>query len=519
MQEIRKVLLATLTIAMVATLALPGVVLAKSSGPTGVHAQSVITFEDAYESDNTTATAKFAPEVSFRTFHTVDDIDMCKITATKGQLFTIETELYAANNDYDDVDYGDFDTEIVIWDSAGNTVAQDDDHDYFYTYSSSMVFEAPEAGTYYIDVHELDADDRGAFWLYVNEGIGHRISGADRYGTSAAISHRINDNANIFGNANGEYGDGVYEAVVASGEDFADAVTGSILANAYDAPLFITAKGHFPDSVADELDRLFGGPSMYYGGEQPTVFILGGENAVAPNARREIGMVETVGALEEVSGADRYETAVEIAYAVWDERDIDSVYVVSGSAWADAIAVASIAPSNNGVILLSTTAMVPQTTLDAIDDIEPAEVIVVGGTSAVSAAAMDQLRSVAATDTVSRIAGANRYETARLVAEHGVDDLGMSADCTLLASGESYPDALSASPLSWWLDTPLLLTRPDVLSPDVTMFLKGYGPIPSLESGEGDAREGDVSYLVGGPAAVSDSVYHQWRTTFFETIP
>jgi len=517
MSHVRKYLSMTLVAALVLAMAVPGVSAAGASG-SDVTAQSFVFWEDAYESDDTTGTAAIVPEVSMHTFHEIGDVDIVKIVAEEGDLFSISTEMLAASNGQNDDDYGDFDILISVFEEDGETqVGEADDNDYFPTYSGSCVWEAPYDGTFFVQVEEYTPDDRGAYRLYLNEGIGHRIYGSDRYATSAAVSHRIYDNANIKGNYENGYSDlYVYDAIVASGQNFADAITGSVLAAAYDAPLYLTKRDSFPASVAEELRRVFSGQSMYFYDNETTVHVVGGEAAIGDGALAGIGMVETVSNVNVIAGADRYETAALVAADVEAEEDVSVAYIVNGSAWADAIAVAAVAPYNDGVILLSKTDMVPQVTLDALTDLGITDVIIVGGEAVVTADAADDLAAVVGGANVERIAGATRYETARLIAEHGVDDAGMTAEAMLLASGETFPDALSAGTMAWWLEAPVLLTRKNVLSGDVVMFMQDYGPIPDLADNDDGARQGVPSYLIGGPGAVSDPVYHEWRGMFFE---
>lgn len=61
---------------------------------------------------------------------------------------------------------------------------------------------------------------------------------------------------------------------------------------------------------------------------------------------------------------------------------------------------------------------------------------------------------------IYRIAGSNRYETAAKISQRGWD----KADAVILASGETYPDALAGSTLGYLKDAPMLLTPSNRLS-------------------------------------------------------
>ncbi len=72
-----------------------------------------------------------------------------------------------------------------------------------------------------------------------------------------------------------------------------------------------------------------------------------------------------------------------------------------------------------------------------------------------------------------RLYGANRYGTAAALATDGWPD---GAETVLLASGQSWPDALAATPLSAKLDAPLLLTETASLPEDTRRALETLAP-------------------------------------------
>lgn len=116
--------------------------------------------------------------------------------------------------------------------------------------------------------------------------------------------------------------------------------------------------------------------------------------------------------------------------------------------------------------------------------------------------ALTEAKSVT-TVVPTRIGGANRYETAVKIAEA---DRGTvpgivkgEADNIVIASGEAFPDALSAGYLAATKNAPILLTQKGRIPSTVLEFLKNYG-----------AKN---VFIVGGDAAVSASVESQLRNT------
>lgn len=79
---------------------------------------------------------------------------------------------------------------------------------------------------------------------------------------------------------------------------------------------------------------------------------------------------------------------------------------------------------------------------------------------------LGSLRADAATS--ERISGDNRYKTACQIAAKGWQTSG----CAILVTGNNYPDALAATPLSKKYDAPILLTEKDKLNADTLKTLK-----------------------------------------------
>ena len=100
-----------------------------------------------------------------------------------------------------------------------------------------------------------------------------------------------------------------------------------------------------------------------------------------------------------------------------------------------------------------------------------------------------------------RLSGADRYATAADVADELVklvEDASAAAgartqvDTVIVASGESFPDALAASALARTLRAPVVLTPGDRLDASVSSFVTRHRISKAV--------------IVGGPAAVSDDV-------------
>lgn len=106
-----------------------------------------------------------------------------------------------------------------------------------------------------------------------------------------------------------------------------------------------------------------------------------------------------------------------------------------------------------------------------------------------------------ASPTISRMAGLTRYETA--VDASAKTFANMPSRDVVLASGQSFPDSLSAAGLAGVLGCPLILTRPEALPAAV---------LPELER-----LEAIEVHIVGGTGAVSTGVEQTLDSAGFTT--
>jgi putative cell wall-binding protein len=203
---------------------------------------------------------------------------------------------------------------------------------------------------------------------------------------------------------------------------------------------------------------------------------------------------ELPAAIGRISGENRYETAAMLS-TVFDEAG--TVFVASGQGFADALAGGPIAALEDAPILLVSRDAIPAATSDALDLLEPAQIVVLGGTAAVSNTVADELEAWA---PVERVAGRDRYETAAVLAARGFPNGARGA---IVATGAGFADALSgATRGSAFSDPmPVLLVRRDGL-PDVTRTaIEDLAPeVIAIMGGVGSVSD-DVEDELGGLAA------------------
>lgn len=481
---------------------------AKHAPATGLRPAIASFAEDAFEPDDTTATATvYDPAVhgntwtSDRTIHGYGDViedagDWVAITVdTTGTPIWVETEYVS----------GYYDSHLYLYDADGNLLIENDDHNVWSdSYSSNIYYECPAPGTYYVDSKaHWDGNYPYAYKLHITVGDARRVWGANRYATAASVSRMLWDNTQ---NPWYGYGYGPGCIVVANGLNPADALTGGALAARMDGVLLLTNPTSLSPETKAEILRVT--ESLFWDYEHVKVYVLGGAGAVSDAVVKQIEDLRTVNEVERLEGADRFETAAAIASEIDDEvGTYGYVYLVNGYQWADALAAAPVAAWARAPVLMTKAGEVPAATLDWMDDHGVTDIYIVGGTGVVGAGVKTFLENEGY--TVERIAGDNRYETAAAVAQHGVDEWGMDPYRVNLASGESFADALPAAPLSWWTGGPLLLTKSASLSQEVRTYFANAGWIGEFNW--------TGCYVIGGPGAISPAAYNEfrdlWKTT------
>lgn len=207
-----------------------------------------------------------------------------------------------------------------------------------------------------------------------------------------------------------------------------------------------------------------------------------------------------------LAGADRYATNVAILREQFPPTggpyELPVLYIVSGERFPDALVAGPAAFKQGGGVVLTRQGTIPATTWAEINRLNPARIVVLGGEPSVSAAVATRLGSVA---EVERIAGANRYETSRLVAT-SVFGCGSSPciDRVFIATGRDYPDALSAAGPAAKLGAPIILvdgkaTALDPASRELIYDLSMWGVYIMGESNS--VSEGIAADTLGLPDA------------------
>lgn len=181
-----------------------------------------------------------------------------------------------------------------------------------------------------------------------------RISGKDRYATSLAIMKR-------------GWGTSAPRAFVATGTDFADALSASAAAGSVNAPVVLVpgAASSMPAATGTALRNA----------GVTRVSIAGGTGAVSAGIERSLKQRHTV---TRFAGKNRYETSALIARAHHTARG--DAYVAAGLDFPDALSGAVAAGTKKAPLVLAQQICVPRVVDSALNTVKPARIHVLGGT-------------------------------------------------------------------------------------------------------------------------------------------
>jgi len=184
-----------------------------------------------------------------------------------------------------------------------------------------------------------------------------------------------------------------------------------------------------------------------------------------------------------LGGSDRFDTSVRISVDQWVQSD--NVILVSGRNYPDALCASPLSKKFDAPILLTETTELDTRVLGEIKRLGAKNVYIIGGSGVVGTAVENTLKGLGI--NVIRIAGINRYETSIEVAKY----LG-TVTAAVIASGESFPDALSIASIAGAKQMPILLTDKNTLPTSVESYIKNN----NITKG----------YIVGGTGVVSSNV-------------
>ncbi|MDL2311106.1 cell wall-binding repeat-containing protein [Peptostreptococcaceae bacterium OttesenSCG-928-C18] len=263
-----------------------------------------------------------------------------------------------------------------------------------------------------------------------------RISGSNRILTSVQVSQFTNNTAD--------------KVILASSKNYADALSASSITFG-EYPVLLVDNS-LSTAVINEIVRL----------QAKEVIILGGTGSVSQNVENSANTIATVEKVTRIAGYDRYQTSVKIA-----EKSINTNAVISsGQNFPDALS-GTILTKNNADLILTYNARIDDSTKGYLENFSGESIKVLGGSSSITNKNYNSIKSLSGVSTLQRISGANRYDTSVNISK------SIKSNTLIIASGEDFPDALSASTLSQKINAPILLVTKNIINSSIVSYIKG----------------------------------------------
>jgi beta propeller repeat protein len=279
-----------------------------------------------------------------------------------------------------------------------------------------------------------------------------RAAGGNRWATAVDIAQE-----------HPTFGDNV--AIVATGEDFPDALSAAGLAGIFDAPLFLVGQNSVPSEVRVELARR----------DVSWIIIVGGKAAVGDTVFNWLDA--RYPGVHRVWGTNRYDTAKEVATymsTIMGGGGHVNALIARGDSFPDALALSPIAYARGMPILLTDPNALPSVTANALSSMNVQRAAIAGGTSAVSGPVQGDIDTILGNNGGSgsfRWPGSDRYATAATVAKEAVDINWLNTGFVGIATGLSFPDALTGGIACGNEHGVLLLSQTDSLPSATVQYL------------------------------------------------
>jgi len=196
--------------------------------------------------------------------------------------------------------------------------------------------------------------------------------------------------------------------VLATANDFPDALSGAGLAYKYNAPMLLINKTVSESkSVLDYItNNLSKGKNVY---------ILGGTGAVSADisdylTKQGYNVIR-------LGGCDRYETNQKIVENLNVAKGT-SLVIATGNGFADALSISSVAASKGYPVFLSKKDSLSTNVINDIKNIQPPTIYIVGGTGVLSTDIEAQIKKINGNINIVRLGGNDRYETSMKIADY-----------------------------------------------------------------------------------------------------
>lgn len=261
-----------------------------------------------------------------------------------------------------------------------------------------------------------------------------RLYGQTKYETAKVISESYNSGT-------------VHNVILSTGNDFADALSASVLAHEKEAPILLVDYSVEDSKAAFEYIR-------QHLDAAGTVYIIGGVGIISKpfeTELQELGFSD----IRRIAGWDRYQTSYEIARSLSSDSE-STVVISSGEQFPDALSISGFAAQNGWPILLTPQTGLPQDIKSFLQAKSPEQVYITGGTGIISADVEAEIINLLPQASVRRLMGTTRFETNTTIAA----TFAPNPTTLYIATGYDFADALAGSVLAAQNGDPLLFTDP-----------------------------------------------------------
>lgn len=330
--------------------------------------------------------------------------------------------------------------------------------------------KTPVAGDY---TAEVESARNILFDNEENEGTSaykvRRFAGAERYGTAMSIANGLKKNLSV---------DKFDSIIVASGENYPDALSGSSLVRSKDqAPVLLIGKSTENEIISYIKSNL---------SENGRVYLLGGPGVISDGFENKLKSIYKNSRTEIIRlyGVNRYLTNLEILKASGLEGE--ELIICSGNGYADSL---SASATGNPILLVDNSLTYTQQQFIETN-LKPSKITLIGGPSVVSESIEANLKKYANKNDIElrRIYGDTRYETSMEIAKTYFSKESCDGVVTI-AYGDNFPDGLAGSSLTMSIKSPLILVTEDRVN-DIKPYIASYGM--------------DKVVILGGIGVISD---------------
>ncbi|MFB2556428.1 cell wall-binding repeat-containing protein [Herbiconiux liangxiaofengii] len=278
-----------------------------------------------------------------------------------------------------------------------------------------------------------------------------RINGDDRYDVAANVAWKIAPTTTPL-------------LYVASGENFADALSASAIAAQHNAPLVLSTSEGLPNYAHNVAE----------GFKAANIVVVGGEKSLAQEVIDELKGFDSNPTVTRIGGADRFEVSRNlISHPTFGAAASTSIFVASGLKFPDALSASPAAAKATIPVLLvngeATTLNTDEKALLTARGVTRATVL--GGEDTLSAGVAADIKVL--TGSVTRIDGDDRFAvSANVTAANYTGPI----DTVYFATGVNYPDALAGGVLAGITKSPILLVRKSCVTAEVAAQVRALAP-------------------------------------------